>query len=57
MRFAGDPVALVVADSLYLAEDAAELVDVDYEPLPAVVDYLTAPDATGSRARSTTVPT
>ena len=26
----------------YLAEDAAELVDVDYEPLPAVVDYLTA---------------
>jgi carbon-monoxide dehydrogenase large subunit len=45
VRFAGDPVALVVADSLYLAEDAAELVDVDYEPLPAVVDYVTAPDA------------
>ncbi len=33
-RFAGDPVALVVADSRYLAEDAAELVEVDYEPLP-----------------------
>jgi carbon-monoxide dehydrogenase large subunit len=46
VRFAGDPVALVVADSLYLAEDAAELVDVDYDPLPPVVDYLTAPDAT-----------
>ena len=39
VRFVGDPVALVVADSRYLAEDAAELVDVDYEPLPAVVDY------------------
>jgi len=39
VRFVGDPVALVVADTLYLAEDAAELVDVDYEPLPAVVDY------------------
>jgi aerobic carbon-monoxide dehydrogenase large subunit len=41
-RFAGDPVALVVADSRYIAEDAAELVDVDYEPLPAVADYATA---------------
>jgi len=41
-RFVGDPVALVVAESRYLAEDAAELVDVDYEPLPAVVDYTTA---------------
>src|SRR5215207_8864301 len=46
VRFAGDPVALVVADSLYLAEDAAELVDVDYEPRPAIIDYRTAPDAT-----------
>ena len=42
VRFVGDPVALVVAESRYLAEDAAELVDVDYEPLPAVVDYETA---------------
>jgi len=42
VRFAGDPVALVVADSRYLAEDAAELVDVDYDPRPAVVDYTTA---------------
>ena len=41
-RFAGDTVALVVADSRYLAEDAAELVDVDYEPLPAVADYASA---------------
>jgi aerobic carbon-monoxide dehydrogenase large subunit len=41
-RFAGDIVALVVADSRYLAEDAAELVDVDYEPLPAAADYACA---------------
>jgi len=35
-RFHGDPVACVVAESRYLAEDAAERVEVDYEPLPAV---------------------
>ena len=37
-RYAGQPVALVVAASRALAEDAAELVDVEYEPLDAVVD-------------------
>src|SRR6059036_2955410 len=37
-RFVGEPVAVVVARDRYLAEDAAELVDVEYEPLPAVVD-------------------
>ena len=42
VRFVGDPVALVIAESRYVAEDAAELVDVDYEPLPAVVDYVAA---------------
>jgi aerobic carbon-monoxide dehydrogenase large subunit len=46
VRFVGDPVALVVADDRYLAEDAAELVDVDYEPLTAVVDYRKAETAT-----------
>ncbi|MGE0714244.1 MAG: xanthine dehydrogenase family protein molybdopterin-binding subunit [Alphaproteobacteria bacterium] len=34
----GDPVALVVATSREAARDAAELVQVDYEPLPVVVD-------------------
>ena len=38
VRFVGEPVAVVVARDRYLAEDAAELVDVEYEPLPAVVD-------------------
>ncbi len=47
VRFVGDPVALVVADSRYIAEDAADLVEVDYEQLPAVVDYTTA-DTAGS---------
>src|SRR5207245_4476445 len=32
-RYAGEPVAVVVADSRYVAEDAAELVLVDYDPL------------------------
>jgi carbon-monoxide dehydrogenase large subunit len=38
VRHVGDPVALVVADSLARAKDAAELVEVDYDPLPAVAD-------------------
>jgi len=37
-RFVGEPVAVVVARDRYLAEDAAEVVGVDYEVLPAVVD-------------------
>src|SRR6266480_4087543 len=45
VRFVGDPVALVVAESRYVAEDAAELVEVDYEPRPAVVDYKSAEQA------------
>ena len=46
-RFAGAPVAAVVADDRYLAEDAAELVDVDYDPLDVVVtmEDALAPDA------------
>jgi carbon-monoxide dehydrogenase large subunit len=42
VRFVGDPVALVVADTRAVAEDAADLVEVDYDPRPAVVDYTTA---------------
>src|SRR5260370_21635762 len=34
-RFVGEPVAAVVADSRYAAEDARELLDVEYEPLPS----------------------
>src|SRR5207245_1169979 len=35
-RYAGEPVALVVAESRYVAEDALERIVVEYEPLPAV---------------------
>jgi carbon-monoxide dehydrogenase large subunit len=42
VRYAGELVALVVADDRYLAADAAQLIDIDYEPLPAVVDLETA---------------
>ncbi len=42
VRFVGDPVALVLADSRYLAEDGADLVEVDYEVLEAVLDYAAA---------------
>ncbi len=48
VRHGGEPVAVVVAESRYLAEDAAERVIVDYEALPAVVDLeaALAPGAT-----------
>ena len=44
VRFVGDPVAYVVADSLEQARDAAELIDVDYEGLPAITDLAHAHD-------------
>ena len=37
-RYAGEPVAVIVADSQYLAEDARDEVVVDWEPLPSVGD-------------------
>jgi len=42
VRYVGEPVAIVVTEQPYQGEDAMELVDVDYEPLPAVVDFATA---------------
>jgi carbon-monoxide dehydrogenase large subunit len=42
VRFVGEPVAAVVTEEPYQGEDAIELVDVDYEPLPAVVDPVAA---------------
>ena len=38
VRFQGQEVAFVVADDKYVAQDALELIDVDYEPLEAIVD-------------------
>jgi aerobic carbon-monoxide dehydrogenase large subunit len=42
VRFVGEPVALVITDDSYQGEDAAELVSVDYEPLPAVIGFESA---------------
>jgi aerobic carbon-monoxide dehydrogenase large subunit len=38
VRFVGDPIACVVAETVWQAKDAAEAVEPDIEPLPAVVD-------------------
>jgi carbon-monoxide dehydrogenase large subunit len=38
VRFYGDPVAVVIAEDRYTARDARDLIEVDYEPLPAAVD-------------------
>ena len=45
VRYQGDAVAVVVADTRYQAEDALELINVGYEPLPAVVNPAAAMDA------------
>ncbi|HEY6874999.1 MAG TPA: xanthine dehydrogenase family protein molybdopterin-binding subunit [Candidatus Dormibacteraeota bacterium] len=38
VRYSGEPVAVLIAESRYLAEDAAELLNIDYEPLEVVLD-------------------
>jgi aerobic carbon-monoxide dehydrogenase large subunit len=48
--YAGEPIAIVVADSRYIAEDAAALVEVDYEPLPGVANGVAAMEPGGPRA-------
>jgi carbon-monoxide dehydrogenase large subunit len=47
VRFYGDPVAVVIADDRYTARDARDLIEIDYEPLPAAIDVEKAmqPDA------------
>ncbi len=49
VRFAGEPVAVIVTEQAYQGEDAAELVDVDYDPLPVVVDMGDALNDTAER--------
>ena len=43
--FIGEAVAMVVADDRYIAEDAAGMIEVDWEPLPAATDFRTASQA------------
>src|SRR6266699_2006590 len=47
VRYVGDPVAVILAESLYAAEDARDLVEVDYKLLPVLTDPQAAlePDA------------
>jgi aerobic carbon-monoxide dehydrogenase large subunit len=49
VRFAGEPVAVVAAASRAAAADAAELVEVDYDPLPVLVDPHATLDAAAVR--------
>jgi carbon-monoxide dehydrogenase large subunit len=39
VRFVGDPIAIVIADNRYIAEDACDLVEVDFDVKTPVVDY------------------
>ena len=45
VRHVGDRVAMVVAENPYIAQDALDLIEVDYEPLPAVTDAKKATEA------------
>ncbi|MBN9273780.1 MAG: xanthine dehydrogenase family protein molybdopterin-binding subunit, partial [Mesorhizobium sp.] len=38
VRYVGEPIAVIVADTRAVAEDAAELIEIDFDPLPAVTD-------------------
>jgi len=50
--FQGEPVAIVLAESRKLAVDGAEAVEVDYEPLPAVIDLMTALETNSPKAHT-----
>ena len=51
VRYVGEPVAVVVADDPYLAEDAAELIEVSYEALPVALDAREAVEADAPQLR------
>jgi aerobic carbon-monoxide dehydrogenase large subunit len=50
--FQGEPVAIVIADNRKLASDGADAVEVEYEPLPAVMDLFKALESTGPKVRT-----
>ena len=53
VRFVGDPVAVVAARDRYVAEDAADLVEVEYEPFPAIASVEAARHAGGPLVHET----
>jgi carbon-monoxide dehydrogenase large subunit len=52
VRYVGDAVAVVVAEDRYTARDAADLIEVDYEPLPSVTDVAKAAQASAPRVHA-----
>jgi len=52
VRFQGQEVAAVIAESPYIAADAAELIEIDYDPLPPLVDPRKALDDKGNLIRT-----
>ncbi|PPR09360.1 MAG: Caffeine dehydrogenase subunit alpha [Alphaproteobacteria bacterium MarineAlpha11_Bin1] len=53
VRHVGEPVALVIAETAYNAEDASGIVDVTYDTLPVSSDYIGALENTAPKAHST----
>ena len=53
VRYAGEAVVAVAAESRYIAEDALELVQIEWEPLPPVIDVLEAMKPDASRVHET----
>ena len=53
VRFVGEPIAAVVASSVAAAQDALELIEVDYAPLPALVDPFVALEADAQQSDAT----
>lgn len=51
VRYVGEPVAAILAEDRYLAEDAAGLVEIAYESLPVLVDPIAAADPDATRLR------
>ncbi len=54
VRYVGEPVAVVLAEDPYVAEDAAELVEVEYEELPVALEARAAIEAEASQLRDGT---
>ncbi len=53
VRFAGEAVAIVAATNRYIAEDACELIEVEYEPLPALADMFSAMEPSAPKVHDT----
>ena len=57
VRYVGEPMAVVLADSVAIGEDALEAIEVEIEPLPAVADWSVAAARQEPAVRETPAPT